>query len=88
MVANEFALTANNKVFFTSFSVEQPARVPAVILDMQPGGDHFGPEDFHLSLNEVNKHSNYIHPKPYLTKLLNDLLFTLTHSSMLGIMML
>ncbi|XP_051772531.1 prolyl endopeptidase-like isoform X2 [Ctenopharyngodon idella] len=28
------------------------ARVPAVILDMQPGGDHFGPEDFHLSLNE------------------------------------
>uniref|UniRef100_A0A672LIC2 Peptidase S9A N-terminal domain-containing protein n=1 Tax=Sinocyclocheilus grahami TaxID=75366 RepID=A0A672LIC2_SINGR len=29
------------------------ARVPAVILDLQPGGDHFGPEDFHLSLNEV-----------------------------------
>ncbi|XP_050982086.1 prolyl endopeptidase-like [Labeo rohita] len=28
------------------------ARVPAVILDLQPGGDHFGPEDFHLSLNE------------------------------------
>ncbi|KAG1950846.1 prolyl endopeptidase-like [Pimephales promelas] len=68
--------------------VDVKARVPAVILDMQPGGDHFGPEDFHLSLNEVNKHSNYIHPKPYLTKLLNDLLFTLTHSSMLGIMML
>jgi len=56
MVANEFALTGNNKVFFTSCSGEQPARVPAVILDMQPGGDHFGPEDFHLSLNEVNKH--------------------------------
>ncbi|XP_067242194.1 prolyl endopeptidase-like [Chanodichthys erythropterus] len=28
------------------------ARVPDVILNMQPGGDHFGPEDFHLSLNE------------------------------------
>ncbi|XP_016401054.1 prolyl endopeptidase-like [Sinocyclocheilus rhinocerous] len=28
------------------------AGVPAVILDLQPGGDHFGPEDFHLSLNE------------------------------------
>ncbi|XP_056617209.1 prolyl endopeptidase-like isoform X2 [Triplophysa dalaica] len=26
--------------------------VPAVILDVQPGADHFGPEDFHLSLNE------------------------------------
>lgn len=32
--------------------VDINARVPAVILDMQPGGDHFGPEDFHLSLNE------------------------------------
>ncbi|XP_051945903.1 prolyl endopeptidase-like isoform X1 [Xyrauchen texanus] len=28
------------------------AHVPAIILDMQPGGDHFGPEDFQLSLNE------------------------------------
>lgn len=28
------------------------ARVPSVILDIQPGADHFGPEDFHLSLNE------------------------------------
>lgn len=27
-------------------------RVPVVILDLQPGGDHFGPEDFNLSLNE------------------------------------
>ncbi|KAK2896613.1 hypothetical protein Q8A67_011101 [Cirrhinus molitorella] len=32
--------------------VDVNARVPAVILDLQPGGDHFGPEDFHLSLNE------------------------------------
>ncbi|KAK7140048.1 hypothetical protein R3I94_012610 [Phoxinus phoxinus] len=32
--------------------VDVNARVPAVILDIQPGGDHFGPEDFHLSLNE------------------------------------
>ena len=24
-----------------------------IILDLQPGGDHFGPEDFELSLCEV-----------------------------------
>lgn len=27
-------------------------RVPSVLLDIRPGADHFGPEDFHLSLNE------------------------------------
>ncbi|XP_067278129.1 prolyl endopeptidase-like isoform X2 [Pseudorasbora parva] len=37
------------------------ARVPAVILDMQPGGDHFGPEDFHLSLNESARHLAFLY---------------------------
>ncbi|XP_073690174.1 prolyl endopeptidase-like [Garra rufa] len=37
------------------------ARVPAVILDLQPGGDHFGPEDFNLSLNECARQLAFLH---------------------------
>ncbi|XP_043085400.1 prolyl endopeptidase-like [Puntigrus tetrazona] len=33
----------------------------AVILDLQPGGDHFGPEDFHPSLNERAKQLAFLY---------------------------
>ncbi|KAJ8250647.1 hypothetical protein COCON_G00225690 [Conger conger] len=34
---------------------------PSVVLDLQPGGDHFGPEDFHLSLEEAARHLAFLY---------------------------
>ena len=33
-----------------------PEPVPTVVLDLQPGDDHFGPEDHELVLAEVSVH--------------------------------
>ncbi len=52
-----FGLKIHVHLYLFNWNVQPAARAPAVTLDLQPGGDHFGPEDFQLSLNEVHKHS-------------------------------
>ncbi|XP_065153048.1 prolyl endopeptidase-like isoform X1 [Paramisgurnus dabryanus] len=39
----------------------ETAHVPVVILDIQSGADHFGPEDFYLSLNETARQLAFLY---------------------------
>ncbi|KAJ8418461.1 hypothetical protein AAFF_G00141700 [Aldrovandia affinis] len=34
---------------------------PSIVLDLQPGGDHFGPEDFDLSLEEASRRLAFLY---------------------------
>ncbi|XP_062375786.1 prolyl endopeptidase-like [Sardina pilchardus] len=45
----------------SSVSMPRPEPDTHIILDLQPGGDHFGPEDFELSLCESARQMAFLH---------------------------
>ncbi|KAG5266394.1 hypothetical protein AALO_G00231540 [Alosa alosa] len=45
----------------SSVSMPKPEPDTHIILDLQPGGDHFGPEDFELSLCETARQIAFLH---------------------------
>ncbi|KAG7462653.1 hypothetical protein MATL_G00187030 [Megalops atlanticus] len=54
-------LAAAVSAHVTSSLTPESEPPPSIILDLQPGGDHFGPEDFDLSLNEAARQLAFIH---------------------------
>ncbi|KAJ8359693.1 hypothetical protein SKAU_G00162180 [Synaphobranchus kaupii] len=55
-------LTAAVQAHVESPSTSESERTrPSIVLDLQPGGDHFGPEDFDLSLEEAARQLTFLY---------------------------